>query len=356
MRKISITTQIKKRIARAFSCLVCPSRMFAPSDEFSKNERKMSVIALTILYMIIGFSLNLIWPFPYFFFTVCFFISISLIVCRTIRQFIIKMKDICTELFPMKPFEKANYFYLVKSEKSIVYIVFPISFVCIFGIGGVALYSSIMITPTLVWMLILFSITVYLSMIAYSQYIRFSYYLYLSANNEYAFENIICPGCKELPPKLSWQVSLAKLSHLARNMFFLVGALYIFGFGWFCFSKVYQVDINAYFFYLLWIVIFVFIVLMLPITTWQNYVNIRKIVDRTKNALVAKLLLEKDVLFPDNSIMSSIFRNQCISIVLSTRKYPLDGSLNIIYTVSASIINLLASIATILQYQAGLHS
>lgn len=46
-----------------------------------------------------------------------------------------------------------------------------------------------------------------------------------------------------------------------------------------------------------------------------------------------------------------IMRNYCISVILKSNDYPIAGKLNTLYTVFGTIINLTASIVTILGYQ-----
>lgn len=227
-------------------------------------------------------------------------------------------------------------------------------FILAFGVGGIYIYSSIDFTPTLIWFLLYFIVVVYLSMLAYLQYIRCAVYIHKAANNDLPFKKIISPDKEELPPNLTWITRMTKISHSMRNMFFMVGVLYIFAFAVFCFSKEYNVRIDATTFYLLWTIIFLFIVLAFPSVTALNIINIKKIVVKTKDAYVHELLFENkivsvsDVTFGDK--VTSIVRNYCISIILNTPNYP-KGKLTAISSLIATLINLAASAVTILQYQ-----
>lgn len=366
---------IKKTMCKVYSTKISPcvkkftsyckkigctikNHLLIPSSFFKGKMPRKKTIAIMIgilIFMLVGIAFNFIWPFPNYVFYDVTFSLILLITTFTLNYFYKNMELLCIEVTSYQPFERSNHFYLIKSESSVIYIIFPLFFILSFGIGGSIIYSSIVFTPTFIWCLIFFTVVVYFSMVAYIQYIRFAYYLHASANNDIPFNKIITPDKVELPPNLIWQVRITKISHVLRNMFFTVGALYIIDFSVFCFSKAYGVRIDDAFFFALWSIIFIFIVLVFPLVTTKNIMNIRKIVAKTKTAYIHELIFEEKELsspaadFGDK--LSYIIRNYCISIILNTSDYPIKGKLTIIYSVVAALINFGASIATILQYQ-----
>lgn len=346
---------LSNHIKKAFNKLKNPSLLFLKNWRSLSLGKKSLTIVTALLFFIIGIILNFIWVFPNFILYVLCFTTILFISSTAIRKFYREMKKLCVDVTSYEPFESANYFYLTKTNSSIIYILFPLFFVFAFGVGGVFIYSSISITPTLIWCLIYFAIVVYNSMLAYLQYIRCAVYIYKAANNELSFKKIISPDKEELPPNLIWINRMTKISHSIRNMFFGVGVLYIIAFAVFCFSKDYNVRIDATTFYFLWAIIFVFIVLVFPIVTGLNILNIKRIVIKVKDAYIHELLFEEEIISISNVTVgdkiASIMRNYCISIILKTPNYPIKGKLTAVYSLIATLINLIASAATILQYQ-----
>ena len=339
-------------------CLAAWNSLLAPSSFFDfkwKASTGFPLLGSAAVFLILGVMLNHFWAFPNFYFFVIAFSIIVVAVFFALKYFFHSMDLLCNDVAPYAPFTAANKFYLIDTQKSLVYLVFPLFFIGAFGIGGSIIYSEICFTPTFIWCLVYFIIIVYLSMLAYLQYIRFAYYLYRAAHNTLQFGNIITPDKKELPPNLTWLIHLTKISHMLRNMFFLVGASYIVAFAVFCFSPIYGIRIDDVLFYGLWIIIFVCIVLAFPLVTAMNISSIKKLVTKAKDAFVSELLFEQQ-LIPSEEMrwatkLSTIMRNHCISIILKTPDYPVKGYLNIAYSVVAALINLSASIATILQYQ-----
>lgn len=329
-----------------------PSRLF----EFKwKASTWLPLLGSVGVFFLLGFILNHFWPFPNFYFFVIIFSIIITTVCSTLKFFYRSMKLLYADIMLYEPFIVANKFYLEDTQKSSVYLIFPLFFIGTFGIGGSIIYSEIHLTPTFIWCLAYFVVAVYLSMLAYLQYIRFACYLYKAAHNDSGFANLITPEKKELPPNLSWLILLTKISHSLLNMFFIVGASYIAAFAVFCFSPIYGIRIDDVLFYGLWIIIFVCIVLAFPLVTAINIRSIKRLVSKTKDAFVSELMFEKQ--FAPSEEMkwitkfSTIIRNQCISIILKTPDYPIKGRLNIAYSTVATLINLSASLVTILQYQ-----
>lgn len=342
--------RIKDRFV-ATSFLVEPSRIF---DE--KRRPRTDVVRLIVLVVVlfIGFNLNARWHFPNFIFYVILFSLILAVTYTSLSYFYPSMNTLHAEVTGLQPFDKSEYFYIAESASSIFYVIFPLSFIVTFGVGGSIIYGAISFTPIFIWCLLYFTVVVYFSMLAYSQYIRFAIYLYKAAHNEQQFENMIIPDQKQLPPKLSWLTHITKISQVLNLMFFMTGGLYILAFATFCFSPVYHVKIGAGLFYALWTIIFVLIVLAFPVICYRKVVDIKRLVAKTKHCYIHEILLENQLQqssINDMGRLSIIMRNYCISIVLNTPNYPASGKANAIISAVGIIINFAASIATVLEYQ-----
>ena len=333
------------------SFLIEPSRLF---DKKRRPQREMIKILVLAVALFTGFYLNTRWHFPNFTFYVIAFSLILAVTYISLSYFYPSMDTLHAEVTGFHPFDKSEYFYIEETTSSVFYVIFPLCFIVVFGVGGSMIYGSISFTPTFIWCLFYFTVVVYFSMLAYSQYIRFAVYLYKAAHNEQQFENMIIPDQRELPPKLSWLIHITKISQILNLMFFMVGGLYILAFAMFCFSPVYHVKIGAGLFYFLWIIIFVFIVLAFPIICYQKVNDIKRLVAKTKHCYIHEILLENQLQqSPINDIerLTIIMRNYCISVVLNTPNYPVSGKANAFFSTVGVIINFAASIATVLQYQ-----
>ena len=353
-----IKTSIKRYCAYAkkqgsviWQSLIEPSRLFV--QDWSR-QAKYIILSFYILFLLSGTILNLIWTFPNFFFFQIAFSTIFTTVVYSLHYFFHNMRLLCVEVISYPPFEPANWFYLEITKKSTVYLFFPLFFIGAFGIGGSIIYKAILFTPTFIWCLVYFVIVVFFSMLAYLQYARFFIYLQKVAKCEKSFEHIIDPENKELPPNLTWLIRLTRVSHTMRNMFFIVGVIYIVAFSVFCFSPIYNININGFIFYSLWSIIFFFIVLTFPFVTSVNIIAIKKLVVKVKDAYVQELLFEERIGSLVNSgwdiKVFSIVRNYCIIMIQKMPNYPLKGYLNIGYSVIATLLNLSASLVTLLQY------
>lgn len=342
-------TRNRSRISfAAVRFLVEPSRLF------SQPRPKTEAILTLAGFLGMGFFLNAEWSFPNFLFYVIIFSLIFTTAYLTLSYFYHSMRTLHREVTGLSPFDKSEYFYIEKTESSPFYFIFPLCFILAFGVCGSIIYGAISFTPTFVWCLLYFTVVVYFSMLAYSQYIRFFVYLYIAAHNTIQFENMIMPDQQEFPPKFSWLIRIANISHVLNLMFFAVGGLYILAFATFCFSPVYHVEIGAGLFYMLWIIIFVFIVLAFPIICYQKTADIKRLVSKIKHCYIREILMEdhfRQSMADGIGQLSTIIRNYCISIILDTPNYPTNGKLNTVYSAVGVIINFVASIATILEYQ-----
>jgi len=353
-QKVSAGYKTLDRIKNQFtaiSFLLEPSKLFCVKRRLQTETVKIFVLATALL---IGFSLNVRWNFPNFTFYVVLFSVILAVAYGCLSYFYPSMNTLHAEVTGLHPFDKSEYFYIEETSSSIFYIIFPLCFIVIFGVGGTVIYGAVSFTPTFIWCLLYFTVVVYFSMLAYSQYIRFAIYLYKASHNDQQFENMIVPNQRELPPKLSWLIHITKISQVLNFMFFIVGGSYIFAFAMFCFSPVYHVKIGVGLFYTLWIVIFVFVVLAFPVICYRKVADIKRLVAKTKHCYIHEILLEKQLQqSPVNDIarLSIIIRNYCISIVLNTPNYPTGGKVSTVFSAVGVIINFAASIATVLEYQ-----
>lgn len=343
-----------KNLANCFLELIMQPDMYIP---YFKNK-KIRIVFLSLfwmLFLVLGEILNTIWDFPYHrFFSVSFTI-ILLIAIYALKAISEKLSKVATDLANQAKATKANYTYLICCRKNIINFLIPLCIVLIFGIGGCSMFGNLKLTPSLVWFLTYFCIAVYFSIVIYLQYVYLAIYLFLLSNNNETYKHTDKSIVEFVPAQISWVKSLAKISHIARNSFFTVGSLYIIAFGAFCFLPNTAADITSIVFYILWGIIFFAIVVVFPMVSVLEFVWIKNIVKSLKSSFVNDLSMEHQLLQSSNKykITNSIRQlTGTISAIqiINSKDYPISSIWGTCYSFVLTFFNLMASIATILQY------
>ena len=333
----------------------CHFYFFTPSNwqrEIQKKKVFIMLVITLLIYFFIGIVLNIIWKFNYFY---LYFFLFSLILVGAIfaeYKYTKSTDKIRALTNHIEGAQKANSFYS-KYNHSIIHALIPILTVLLFGIGGTVLYSTITFTPTVIWCLCFFVLVVHVSIIGYVQYIMLLIYIGKLANNDIPYKNLIKESVHVLPSEISWLKELARVSHFYRNIFFSLGSLYIIAFSGFCFLPNFNVAIEHVFFYILWGVIFIAIALIFPIVSIFEFYLIKKILRKVKSSYVNDLVKENNLfsdampewIKPSLSMIENVFAET----INKSESYPIPKRLSLSYAFIISIINLGASIATLLQ-------
>ena len=316
-------------------------------------KHRISAIILFCMYLMIGIVFNFCYAFPHFYLFTFLFLVIGTIVFLCMNYFSKQMLKLVSTLAIQTGARSANVFYYSYSQKTPMYIICPITVVLIFGIGGCRMFGALKSNPTLYWMLCLFAIVVYISIIGYLQYVFLFLYIIKLANSKETYTNIQHNLDEYIPAELEWLQDLTKLCHIYRSAFFTLGSIYILAFGFFCYLPEMVTDINNPWFFILWGIISIAIVVVFPITAIIEKNRIKSIVIKLKKTYVQDLVNEINLKSMNETSLETIqrrfFETVYTSQIMTSKDYPIHSFGNSIYNISLSLFNVVASIITIIQ-------
>lgn len=308
----------------------------------------------SLFYIGIGIIFDRIWEFPRFYEFGMLFVFIGALVRWATIHFSRKMSKIAAALSNQPAAKKANSFFFRYCTKSVIYIVCPTITVLVFGIGGCAMFGALNITPTLIWILILFSCVVYQSIVGYLQYVSLAMYIYNLAHGTGTFCNISKEQVGCIPAEIEWLQTLTKLTHTYRNAFFTLGSAYIVAFGAFCWFPEMKVNTSSCIFYILWAIIFAAIVFFFPIVSLFEYLWIKEIVSRLKKSCIQDLHRERSI--SENSkgpfispASQNLLQLICETQIIMSKDYPASSHLATCYAVLLGTLNFGTAVFSFLQ-------
>ena len=219
-----------------------------------------------------------------------------------------------------------------------------------FGVLALILNDLNKHTLSSIYLLLTYSISVIFSFWGYLQYIYLFLYIKLICNTK----KKITIYNKNYPANTKWIILLAKLYGCYRNVFFVLGASYVFGVIYFVLCGSYTLIDNLSNYndmlplYMFWGSVFVAIVIFFPVSTIIELNNIKKIVNNLKEQTTDNL----------NNMISQYSKNKNIYIqksyliiaITDTPDYPIKDKLGIIFSIIISCINIAASTVAILDF------
>lgn len=346
-----ILKTIKEHKNKLINILYIPSKW---CGEKSKLINK-SLYKYVVFFFIIGLLLRFHFYFPYYGLYLCIFTIIAIIVCRSIRCYVQFFPEINALSADQKSLRTVNLFYYKYIRKNPLYFWAPCAVALVFGWGGCGIFGAINFNPLFIWVMILFSITVYISIIGYVQYILLAIYLFKLSLKKYKFYNIRHTMHECIPADMKWIQKITKLVHIYRAAFFSIGALYIIAFFSYCFLPAFKTEHNSPVFYFLWGIIFLAIVVTFPILSILENICIKKIVKKLKNSYIGDIETEVNCLKADSANTNSsklqiyFLQNIYAQGILESRDYPIGSFFNVFYSTCLAIFNLLAIGVTLIQ-------
>lgn len=296
---------------------------------------------------------NSYYIFPHFYLFASLFIAIGTIIYLCLNYFSKQLPKLVNALAIQPGARSANVFYYAWVKNTPMYIISPMAIVLIFGVGGCRMFGALKINPTLYWILCLFVVVVYISIVGYIQYIFLFLYVLKLANSKDTYTNIQHDLEEYIPAELEWLQDLTKLCHIYRSAFFTLGSLYILAFGLFCFLPEMEADINNPWFFILWGIISIAIVVMFPFTSVIEQKKIKSIVLKLKKTYVQDLKKEINLKSLNETSLEisqrRFFETMYTAQVMNSKDYPIYSFGNSFYNISLSIFNMAASIITIIQ-------
>ncbi len=343
-----IKENIKKFIELAYS----PLKWYDKQIELSYREPFMKC---AIIFAVLGLVLRLHFDFPYWALYISLFSCIQITVLKAIHYYVKILTEINAILASQKSLRYASSFYYRYIYKNPLYFFLPCLIVFVFSWGGLTLFRAITINPLLIWIMILFSVTVYISIVGYVQYMFLAFFLFKLSLKDYKFFGVRHSLNEYIPADINWLQKLTKLVHVYRIVFFSIGSLYIIAFGCFCYLPNFNVEHNSPFFFTLWIIIFFAIVLIFPIISILEYSWIKKIVIKIKNSYIFDA--EKEIKYikfnstKKNELKLQIYflQNIYTQLIAESRDYPNDSIINVVCSSCLAVFNVVAIFLTLIQ-------
>lgn len=288
------------------------------------------------------------YPFPYFYTFIVLFLFIGTLCFWAEKRYCKVIKEISAALLHQECTLSANAFITTWGTRSPIFVAGPLATVLVFGVGGCSMFGAIQLIPTLIWMLLLFAVTVAISIVGYVQYICLAIYIAKLAHGGGLYKALEKDAANYVPAEISWIQKIAKLSHMYRTVFFTVGCAYIVAFAGFCFWSEMDAETSSPSFYILWSIIFVAIVMVFPIISALEYKWIKKVIQDLKESYIYDLEQERLVL---RKTQSGQLVSMVVSInvrqILDSKDYPLHSVWGAGYAVAMTFINFLTTATTI---------
>lgn len=316
-----------------------------------KYKIRLFIIFFAIFFLC-GNIFNFIWNFPYFYYFIILFHIIGFGAYWSEKIFIKKINNILADTSYQPPFQKAHVNFLLKNKHFINYLI-PIVIVLVFGVGGCILYRNIQITPTLIWVLLVFSGVVYISIKGYLQYIYLLLFVLEVAISKEKYINLPEIMSAELPREINWKKRLNNLCWFYQSVFFTLGSFYIIAFALFCFTPEFGVISYKVIFHILWLIIFIAIVLIFPIVSSLEIFYNKKIERNLKSSYREywkKIKLPYETNEPLSKVIGEMIRDRCLSFVFPKDSKGLVHYFKLSYVIGTAVFNLVVSIITILQF------
>lgn len=316
--------------------------------------RTTKLLLILSVFLGVGVWLEMQWPFPCFWGFVLCFLLIGVLSFCAIVYFFKKMNSVISAVADQPAAYKANFFYSYYCVDSAIYIVGPLAIAVIFGVGGCSMFGAMLLTPTLIWVLLLFFAVVYISIIGYVQYIALAAYIYNLAHSSGNYKRLSKSVEECVPTQLEWVQNLTKLSHTYRSAFFTLGSTYIVAFGAFCQLPQMQAETSSSAFFILWGIIILVIVLLFPVVSLLEHKWIKAIVEQLKKCYIKDLVSEKALIDKGNSInlapsFQQLVQTLCATQILNSKDYPLQSAWTAVYALLLSIFNFAAAVGTVFQ-------
>lgn len=304
---------------------------------------KFDHLLISILGAIIGFYFNTFDEMPFFSLKALFGIVLYLSLSYTIIMIEEKNNEILIELTGDSQLVKCQMNYTKKTNSNYNFILCFIA--CIYFVSISIILGFVEINLIGIYSLFALSCVVFAAFIIFQQYIHLLFLLFdiskISPENFYEL----------IPEKTRWFDLLEQFSNTCRNLFIILGSLFILLF--IIFSPVNSVQIifqerfsSSQFLPLLctWIIILIAIIIMIPFSSFVRSNLLQKIYKK----LVALSIENYNKMYEKENINSNKFIYMDIILRLNDRKYILQSSYNWLIPVFVSVTNFISIFISIL--------
>lgn len=242
------------------------------------------IIFLSII-TIIGVIINTISPYPWFYGIVAVMGAISTISIFSEQYFINNFQEILEMISSFNNNVSSLIKWCRNFEKSKFIFYFSSFIILYFGIIGLLLLNNYPSVVSLIYILIFFIITVFISMIGYIQYIILALFMIKLIKIPKPQKRFSA----QIPSQVDWIVKINKLVNIYNISFFLLSTLYVISVYFFCFSPQFGVMANGFTLFvkiilgLCWGLISLAIGLILPTVYTTEYVLLKKYIKQVKD-------------------------------------------------------------------------
>ncbi len=334
----------KKETGRCTTALACPEIWLS---KLAAEPRK--TCGAIWGFVVLGALLQQKYSFPCFYPFVGLFLFIGVFCLLSEWYYCKAIREITGALRHQKCAADANFFISTWGTRSAGFVAVPAATVLVFGTGGCLMFGAFQLTPTFVWVLLLFSAVVAISIVGYLQYLCLAVYIAKLSCSSERYRALEKGPANYVPAELSWIQKLTGLSHRYQAVFFTIGCAYITAFSGFCFWPDMKAKTSTLSFYILWGIIFAAIVLTFPIISVLEHSWIKQIVRHLKESYIHDLEREQKLL---KRAHSDQFASIVVSIsarqILDSKDYPFCSLWGSGYAVVMTIINFTAAATTIL--------
>jgi len=317
-------------------------------DKWSFRKHGVLSIASIVILFIISALFNARWEFPHFYLFFSTFTIALVVAVISELNYTTRINKIRALTVDKQGFFKANTKFLRFEHTNWVGII-ALSVALIFLVGGLLLSGTLKVTPTLILCLIYFSITVYLCIVGYVQYIMLFAYVLRIGLDKTRFMDVSRVVLDKLPTEIDWLRLLTSLTHFYRTIFFTVGMFFIFAFWFYCNTPAYSVSINHWVYFILWGIIVIAIVITFPVVSLIEFYQIKRIVKKVKTTYLQEVreTLSKHSRGASISFENSIINQIFTASILTSPDYPIKNTIGIAYAALLALLNLAGSIDTL---------
>lgn len=297
-------------------------------------QRKLVHFFIVTLFVILGFIFNAIYKMPMFGIKVLFVFALDIFLFYTIIYIEKKSKDLKIELTGDPQLAKCQYDYEKKINSNSNFIL--CFWACIYFVTISILLGFVEMNLLGIYCLLALAFVVFEAFIVFQQYIFILSLLYSVSN--------ISPGnfYEIIPEKTDWFKLLESFSNNCRNMFIILGSLFIILFV--SFSPLNSIQIifqegfsDPMFIPLLctWIIILFAIVFMIPFSSFVRSALLKKIY----NNLITQSIENYNRMFAkaSNGVNKIVYMD--IILRLCDRSYVLQNSYTWVVPLIVSIVN-----------------
>ena len=256
------------------------------------NQTNVPVfLFITSLFYCLGIIINENVPFPCFNLFQTLFTSIFVVAFLAVRYFDKQMNEIhqlTASDEALCPINDKIY----RFRHSTLNLIVPPLAGAFFGVLALMLVNISVNSLSAAYLIFTYVVCALISFVGYLQYI----YLYIYIRKLAFNTKRVTMYNKDCPSNTKWVVSLAKLYGKYRNIFFILGAAYVFGVIYFVlcgdFLVLEKITTHEWCFVslaLFWGSVFLAIVILFPISSITEYVNVKKIIDNLKNQTAVDL-------------------------------------------------------------------